>query len=293
MLYPLRLVSEDKLSLSPAPEALTPAARFLRLMYLISELFDESPAVLYIPGGSTLTLLYRNVAYTYRDILDAAGPEAAALAGAASLRFSGTTAANRETAELTLRVEDGGVTACRRSLSGEEFDQLSGLGIQVDWEDVDMAAHLAAIAAGLPHDAPCGVFDPEEKEFLRGSGLLVPTSRSLFAYFAWESVPPRQFLLFLSLKQKAELWYCFLKDRWQPLEFEWLWESYSDGEPIYLLEWELALRVVLEDLGFRLERDDARFQVLDGAGEVRRFDFAKGGAAEKLFLKLLFPLNTK
>ena len=255
MLYPLQPVSEERLPLSPAPEALTPAASFLRLMYLIDQLFDETPAVLYIPGSGTLTLLYRNVAYTWRDILDAAGAEAAALASVASLRFSGTAAVSRETAELTLRVEDGTVTACRRSLSGQDFDQLSGLGVQVDWADVDAAAHMAVIAGGLPHDAPCGVFDPEEKEFLRAAGLLSPTSRSLFAYFAWEDVSPRQFLLTLSLRQKAELWYCFLKDRWQPLEFEWLWESYSDGEPVDLLEWELALRVVLEDLASRSRRN--------------------------------------
>ena len=31
----------------------------------------------------------------------------------------------------------------------------------------------------------------------------------------------------------------------------------------------------------------------DGDGRERRFDFARGGPAEKLFLKLLFPLDDK
>ena len=292
MFYPLRTVSEEPFPLRPADLTLDPAAHFLALMHQVNELFDETPTVLHIPGDGMVTLLYRDVACRWRDLLDGAGAEAAALSVAVPLWFSGTTP-DRETAQLTLRREERGFTVCRSSLSGREFDRLQGLGVQVDWPEVDAAAHVAALAAGLSAGAPCGAFGPEHRDFLRRCGLLAPTAGSCFAYFSWGEFSPRQFLMALSMEQKAGLWRSFLEDGQQYKEFEWLWEDYAAGETVYLLEWELALRAVLEDLGFRLERDELRFQVLDGKGEVRRFDFDRGGPAEKLFLKILFPIDTK
>ena len=74
---------------------------------------------------------------------------------------------------------------------------------------------------------------------------------SLFAYFAWEPPTPRQFLCALTAAHKARLWRTFLLDGQQPREFEWLWENYYTGEALFLLEWELALRLVLEELSFQ------------------------------------------
>lgn len=51
--------------------------------------------------------------------------------------------------------------------------------------------------------------------------------------------------------------------------------------------------MALEELGFRVERSDCSFRVIGPEGRERRFDFARGDPAEKIFLKLLFPLNIK
>ena len=40
-----------------------------------------------------------------------------------------------------------------------------------------------------------------------------------------------------------------------------------------------------------MERSDHAFHALDSEGNERRFGIARGGPAEKVFLKLLFPLN--
>ena len=55
----------------------------------------------------------------------------------------------------------------------------------------------------------------------------------------------------------------------------------------------MALRVVLEELGFSIQRQEGFFQVTDAQGQILRFDLVKGGPAEKIFLKLLFPLDWK
>ena len=79
----------------------------------------------------------------------------------------------------------------------------------------------------------------------------------------------------------------------QPLEFAWLWEGYYTQEPLFLLEWELSLRMVLASEAFDVQRSLTHFRVTDRQGGARLFDFARGGPAEKIFLKLLFPLDAR
>ncbi len=140
---------------------------------------------------------------------------------------------------------------------------------------------------------PWGVVSRQHEAFVHKCGLLQPTQGSLFSYFAWENARPQQLLTALTAEHKALLWESFLADGQQPLEFAWLWEIYYTDQTRWLLEWELALDMVLDQLSFQVNRDTNSFCLLDGTGRERRFDFTRGGPAEKLFLKLLFPLDTR
>ena len=91
MLYPFRVIGEDRVSLSPL--SAPPAACMLELVRGLNELFDETPAILHLPGSSVLTLLYQNTVYQWQDLLDTIGPAAAALSQVLPLRFFGTTEA--------------------------------------------------------------------------------------------------------------------------------------------------------------------------------------------------------
>ena len=293
MLDPLQQAGEEAVLLPPLPQGRSPAARFLELAAGLNALFDVTPHVLRLSGGTSLTLLYRDTAYRRRDVCDCVGALAAALSPGAPLTFFGATQ-TRETAEFTIAPAGPGKgRVLLRSVSGRPFDLLQGLGVRVELPRAEAAARWAAAAAALPFRGPCGVLPGEYGDFLADCGLLVPARGSLFAYLAWEAAGPEQALSALDCAHKAALWRAFLLDGRQPLEFEWLWESYYTGEARFLLEWELALRAVLEDLGFRVERGKASFRVTDREGRQRRFDFARGGPAEKLFLKLLFPLDNK
>lgn len=292
MLYPARLIARYRVPLGPALENAPSPARFLEIAHLLTALFEREPAVLYLPGGATLTLLYRSADYFWQDITDNVAPLAAALPGEMGLCFFGATGA-RETVELSLAREGGEGVVSLRSVSGARFGRLQGLGLRAQFPDASTAAALAELTAADSLAAGCGVVARRHEELLSACGLLAPTQGSLFAYFSWEPAAPQQFLCALTAAHKARLWRTFLQDEQQPREFEWLWENYYTGEALFLLEWELALRLVLEELSFRVQRDKASFRLLDGKGRERRFDFAQGGPAEKLFLKLLFPIDTK
>ena len=160
--------------------------------------------------------------------------------------------------------------------------------------DRDAADHLTVMARALAASGgPWGVVSRQHEAFVHKCGLLQPTQGSLFSYFAWENARPQQLLTALTAEHKALLWESFLADGQQPLEFAWLWEIYYTDQTRWLLEWELALDMVLDQLSFQVNRDTNSFCLLDGTGRERRFDFTRGGPAEKLFLKLLFPLDTR
>ncbi|MDB7958129.1 hypothetical protein PNE00_24545 [Flavonifractor plautii] len=128
-----------------------------------------------------------------------------------------------------------------------------------------------------------------------GDGLPVrrPTG-SRYAYLAWEEdAGVLDALEALSARQKEALWRGFLQDGTQPMEFQWLWDAYREGAVDSLLEWELTLQLTLEALGFAVVNGAGRFTVTGPDGSARSFDLIRGGPAEKLFLKILFPLDKR
>ena len=134
-------------------------------------------------------------------------------------------------------------------------------------------AQAAALGDGLPVRRPGG---------------------SRYAYLAWEEdAGVLDALEALSARQKEALWRGFLQDGTQPMEFQWLWDAYREGAVDSLLEWELTLQLTLEALGFAVVNGAGRFTVTGPDGSARSFDLIRGGPAEKLFLKILFPLDKR
>ena len=132
----------------------------------------------------------------------------------------------------------------------------------------------------------CGCYaqtDPEAVEAL-GVDLVMGTADRMGFLDALEA---------LSARQKEALWRGFLQDGTQPMEFQWLWDAYREGAVDSLLEWELTLQLTLEALGFAVVNGAGRFTVTGPDGSARSFDLIRGGPAEKLFLKILFPLDKR
>lgn len=290
MLYPFHLIREEPLNYAPPLPKRVPQVCFLEAASIINDLFHCAPKLLTLEEGRKITLLYRNVAYLAQDIGDCVG----ACAAAAQIRLFGTSE-GRETVEIRFHTDGSNVIMALSSVSGQDFDHLQGLGIQMECQSQEDAQRLSRLVSALPNDPPfCICVDGEDQAAVDAWGLLLPTPGSLYGYLAEELIPEKDLLLTLSFQQKAALWRNFIADHQQPAEFIWLWSVYYDTkEPLFLLEWELALRLVLEELHFQVEHRDNFFRLLDGAGTERRFDFARGGPAEKVFLKLLFPLDTK
>ena len=134
--------------------------------------------------------------------------------------------------------------------------------------------------------AVCGCYaqtDPEAVAAL-GEDLVMGTAARMGFLDALEA---------LSARQKEALWRGFLQGGTQPMEFQWLRAAYREGAVDTLLEWELTLQLTLEALGFAVVNGSFRFTVTGPDGSARSFDLIRGGPAEKLFLKILFPLDKR
>ena len=175
------------------------------------------------------------------------------------------------------RIDPGDIAAV--SFSGQMMGCLcvdkqgNPLRPSIIWADQRAQAQAAALGDGLPVRRPGG---------------------SRYAYLAWEEdAGVLDALEALSARQKEALWRGFLQDGTQPMEFQWLWDAYREGAVDSLLEWELTLQLTLEALGFAVVNGAGRFTVTGPDGSARSFDLIRGGPAEKLFLKILFPLDKR
>ena len=197
---------------------------------------------------------------------------------------------------MTVYMGDGKTAVIQlHAVSDRPVGQLRGLGVQMELPGPRTMEYLAEMIGAIAPGAPLtGAVSKKQEQLLREGGLLLPTEGSLFAYFSWErDVSPEQLLYSLTAEQKMILWQMFLIDHRQPLEFGWLWDSYYGNGVPYLLEWELTLRMVLKKLAFHLEHTENSYRLIDNTGRERRFDFEKGCSAEKVFLKLLFPVDNR
>lgn len=293
MLYPYRPAGEHRLpGLRPGCAA-GPGA-LLGLMRDVGQLFDCEPVVLQRPDSPALLLFYPDTVFPWRDLAEVCGGALAGLAGFWPVTVYGTTA-RRETGELRAAVRADGTAVIRlRSVSGRPFDQLTGLCLRVEMDTPARAAAWAALCAGSARTRSSAALEPAQAAAL-GDGLPVrrPTG-SRYAYLAWEEdAGVLDALEALSARQKEALWRGFLQDGTQPMEFQWLWDAYREGAVGSLLEWELTLQLTLEALGFAVVNGAGRFTVTGPDGSARSFDLIRGGPAEKLFLKILFPLDKR
>ena len=179
--------------------------------------------------------------------------------------------------------------ASKRSTSGRDFDEISNICLRFYIEDEGERDELCSCLANLDY----------RQDYLAVSRTLL--AKKLFVGIA-EDYPDTyyrylpmsggdmEFWNALSMNQKNMLWILFLEYKVSAVEFEYVVNGLKDGSMVYLFTWELALRMALDELGISVESQEEDFKVLDKDGKRLRMDYGRGSEAEKLFLKILFPV---
>lgn len=106
-----------------------------------------------------------------------------------------------------------------------------------------------------------------------------------------EDQEQQDYLDVLSFPQKVGLWLQFLENGIDYEEFAWIYDRIFAQELNDRIEWELAVYAALNQLEYALKISESEFELYDGSGERRYFSFNSEQNAQRVFLKLLFPLN--
>lgn len=203
---------------------------------------------------------------------------------------------NQEVGELRVAIDeiDGQkeLNYSYYNVSGKSFNSLSGICMTVD-----VACHLSReflkeAIHGIGIQNTCILVHQKWQGFCAENELPKFSKDSGFCYLLTISDGNWLDMLHsISITQKEELWQKFLEDSLTPVEFQWLLDAFNKRQAAGLLEWELALRVVLCRLGIKITNEVGYFHVEDAEGKALRFQFNSKSPAEKMFLKILFPIG--
>lgn len=239
-------------------------------------------------------LLYRDVGCLPDDLCGLFGRSMAQISHTWPLSAFGT-AENQETVRLTAQAEAGGVLMLQQNLSGRPARVMQTLCLQVDCADHDTAALLVRLLTATDWDSGVTALSSwQDADYLTGQELLLPPAcQGHFCYASVRpEVRPRDQLAALDFGQKILLWTAFLKDGFAPAEFSWMSDAIAEGVLDRRLEWELALWEALDQLGFQMVNGEKTFTLFDSEGHRVYFGADGGNAAQRAFLKILFPLNS-
>lgn len=292
MLHPYKEAARRKIPLTvPWRKGEAPGQELLPLLQGINGWLGEYPTLHKSLQDDTLYLLYRDAAFPIEDFWDAFGAGIAAVSDTWPLWVFGT-APNQETVRLSAHMEGEVLELIQHSISGKKADMLETLCLQLDCGDPDTGQSLFRLLSAMDWEIGVAALSWEDADFLQVHGwLMAPQSRGLFCYAGGGEVDAGSRLLSLGFLQKTALWTAFLKNGFEPEEFEWLAGAIANNDLPNRMEWELALWDAMEQLGFRVVNQDKAFALYDGAGRRLYFGADCRRAAERSLLKILFPLN--
>lgn len=291
MLYPYQIASEKYLSCMESLPEDTPGRLSICLLDMLDEWFNEEGEIHYAQGSKAIYVIYKRVAFSPADFFEEWGQIMAQLDENWPVCVYGT-AQTRETVRLEAHQCDGKIKMTQKNISGKKANQLEDCCLQVELPDVKSAENMQIVLKSFHIGKNTVAFDWKYADFLKEQKIAWIEQGYAFCYLSIDERPPlNQCLEALDFSQKKELWDLFLKDGFQPLEFEWLAELSKKGMVSDLLEWELSLKEVLTELGYRVENTSSNFALIDGSGKRLYYGIDHLSAAEKFFLKMIFPIN--
>lgn len=271
-----------------------PGRIVVSILYDLCNAFEVRPSVYCAQGSRIVSVLFHSVCMGCDELSARYGELAAAASEVWPFTISGTTA-DRENASLRFIWNRTGISFEMSSVSGKEFDHIEGLCLEWCCPDTDTAHRLSIVLSRLTPHLKCFGEHRGLSDFLQKNELSIPFDGAFFCYVPLddEELCAADYTGCLSLEQKAALWGTFLEDGFCPLEFDWLFQQLERDNLHDYLEWEFALEMTMERLGFSVVNAADGFWVEDGQGHRRRFDYRTGSVAEKMFLKILFPVTLR
>lgn len=194
-----------------------------------------------------------------------------------------------ETGEIKAFFDHKHLKIQMKNSTGQEFDIISDLCIKIEVENYEELELINELLSRIQYNKTTiairkkwkKFFNSDKDEFTKYHYILLDNNNDGENYI----------INSLNTFQMTELWCDFLEENYTPYEFEILYENFKNGDSTRIFAWELSLRIALSKLNITIEYSNDDFKIVDKYGKKRRYTFESKSAAEKVLLKILFPVN--
>lgn len=259
-----------------------PIIAVIDFVQLLSETLEFNPE-LYISKDNVLWIYYPNSCFVCDDFFSEYGIY---MAMSKTAVYGGTS--EFEGGNLTVEIsEDEKSLICEKhNVSGKNFELIRDISLKISLPDQETVNEYRRLLE---------VYD-YKKSFLVISRTAF--TEALFDHFKQESKDTYyryislnnnedHYLNSLTVGQRKNLWLVYFENKLSPLEFDDAFSAIQQNE-ISAFPWELSLRLALEECGITVSYDNG-FSISDKSCKHIKPDFRSNCAAEKLFIKLIFP----
>lgn len=237
-------------------------------------------------------ILFHNFTFSEQDFWQTFGGYLIALHSKWKIDSFGAELSSQETVELSLDQKKTTFYAVQKTCSGHYADTISSLCLRIQCASKEEAPLIDLLWKSMDRRKGVIVAEWDLRETFEREHIPWIQQNTCYCYGNISEDQEQQNCLYaLSFPQKIRLWLQFLENGIDYAEFEWLYEEITKQELNDRTEWELALSTALNQLEYSLKISKSEFELCDGIGKRLYFSFNSGQNAQRVFLKLLFPIN--
>ena len=199
-----------------------------------------------------------------------------------------------EEGEIKVFYEEDQLKLNKSNASGKDFLSLSDLCLKINVEKNEEIEILNEALSNIKYNKNCIAIRRKWDKYFSNYSINDNQKVMKYIYIPLETLDneEEEYLNSLSILQMKELWLDFLLDHHTALEFELLYNMFQKISMEKMHLWELALRIALSQCEFSIEYHDKEFNIVDKSGKRVYYNFESSSSAEKLLLKILFPIKT-
>lgn len=237
-------------------------------------------------------LLFRDFAFSGYDFWQIFGPYFYLVNSRWKLDVFGTSYPSQETVWLTMEERDGHHYGVQNTVSGNETETIHSLCLRMECESSEQADMLERLFGSADWQKGIIVADWKYHDFFAKEKIENHWENSCFCYGrVYEDALPEDYLHALTFVQKTALWIGFLRDGFDYKEFEWLYRMILENAVENRIEWELALHMAMQELGYMIQVSEHEFELYNAWSERKYLNFDSRQYAQMSLLKILFPIN--
>lgn len=284
------IVSSCKIDSVGSVRDMSPLKMAILLVYEISHTLRIKPQVYSLQDERTLWVLFPEGCIECDELIEEYGMIMALISKHYPLTLYGMID-ELEEGEVEVRMEHGEVLCKKRSFTGKGFNMLTSVYMTLKFNSLIELSFMDEGLRQIDFNKKCIALCSKWRVAPFAAKIFIPNLLTYYAYIETGEIDNLESNLLeaLTVKQIMGLWTVFLTEGTTTGEFEYLYDQLSQGRALKMAYWELALRLTLSQLNIKIDYTDNTFKIENQEGKCMRLDFASSSAAEKLFLKILFP----